>query len=87
MPHCCYPASMTTTITLTSRGSLTLPAAIRKELGLSPNDLMIAETTPEGILLKPAVATPLELYSESRIREFNSEEKKLEQVLKRKGMR
>ena len=85
MQQCSYAAIMTRTITLTSRGSLTLPAAIRKELGLSPNDLMIAETTPEGILLKPAIATPLELYSEDRIREFESEEKKLEGVLKRKG--
>ena len=85
MHQCSCDAIMTTTITLTSRGSLTLPAAIRKELGLSPNDLMIAETTPEGILLRPAIATPLELYSEDRIREFESEEKKLEKVLKRKG--
>ena len=76
---------MKSTIKLTSRGSLTLPAAIRKELGLSPNDLIIAETTPEGILLKPAIATPLELYSEDRIREFESEERELERVLERKG--
>ncbi len=78
---------MTETITLSSRGSLTLPAAIRRELGLAPNSLMIAETTPEGILLRPAFAAPLELYSEERIQEFDAEEKLLEKVLQRKNLR
>ena len=43
---------------------------MRKRYGLKPNDLLIVEPTAEGILLKPAVATPIELYSDERLAEF-----------------
>lgn len=75
---------MTATVTLSSRGNITLPASLRKEFGLSGNDQMIAETTPEGILLKPALTVPLEIYSDQRINEFEKEELDLAEVLKRK---
>lgn len=78
---------MSETVTLSSRGSVTLPAAIRRKLGLTPNSLMIAETTPEGVLLRPAFAAPLEIYSEERIQEFEAEGKQLEEVLQRKNLR
>jgi hypothetical protein len=31
------------------------------------------EETPEGILIRPAVAFPIEIYSEERIKEFEQE--------------
>jgi AbrB family looped-hinge helix DNA binding protein len=49
-----YTATMTATVTINQRGNLTLPAAIRKEMGLSANDQMVVETMAEGILLPPA---------------------------------
>jgi antitoxin PrlF len=76
---------MTATVTINQRGNLTLPAAIRKEMGLSPNDQMIAEITEEGILLRPAITMPLEIYTDERIAEFEQEEARLAEVLKRKG--
>jgi antitoxin PrlF len=76
---------MTATVTINQRGNLTLPAAIRKEMGLSPNDQMIAEITEEGILLRPAITMPLEIYTDERIAEFEREEARLAKVLKRKG--
>ena len=76
---------MTATVTINQRGNLTLPAAIRKEMGLSVNDQMIVETTDEGILLRPAITMPLEIYTDERLAEFEQEEARLAEVLERKG--
>ena len=72
---------MKATLTLTSRGVVTLPAKLRRALGLRPDDQLIAETTPEGLLLRPAVTLPIEIYSEKRIREFDAAEADLAKVL------
>ncbi len=61
-------------ITMTERGVVTLPAKLRKQLGLKANDRLIAETTSEGLLLRPAVTLPIEIYSEERLREFDESE-------------
>ena len=78
---------MKATLTMTSRGVVTLPAKIRRELGLTADDQIIAETTPEGLLLRPAVTLPVEIYSDERIEEFDEEEKDLARVLRRKKKR
>jgi AbrB family looped-hinge helix DNA binding protein len=75
---------MKTTLTVTSRGVITLPAKLRQALGLKADDQLIAETTPEGLLLRPAVTLPIEMYSDKRIREFDEAEAELDQVLSRK---
>ena len=75
---------MKTTLTMTSRGVVTLPARLRQALGLKADDQLIAETTSQGLLLRPAVTLPIELYSEKRIREFDQAEAELERVLPRK---
>ena len=78
---------MKTTLTVTSRGVVTLPAKLRKALGVNASDQLIAETTPEGLLLRPAVILPIEIYSEKRIREFDQAEAELDKVLRRKRKR
>jgi AbrB family looped-hinge helix DNA binding protein len=72
---------MKATVTMTSRGVVTLPAKVRREMGLKADDQLIAETTPEGLLLRPAVTLPIEIYSKKRIREFDKAEAELGQVL------
>jgi AbrB family looped-hinge helix DNA binding protein len=74
---------MKTTLTVTSRGVVTLPTKLRQELGIKADDQLIAETTPEGLLLRPAVTLPVELYTEKRIREFDKAESDLDKVLRR----
>ena len=64
---------------------MTLPAKLRRALGFKPDDQLIAETTPEGLLLRPAVTLPVELYSEKRIREFDEADVELAKVLKRRS--
>ena len=75
---------MKTTLTVTSRGVVTLPAKLRRALGLKADDQLIAETTSEGLLLRPAVTLPVEIYSEKRVREFDEAEAELEKFLRRR---
>lgn len=72
---------MKVTVTINSRGVVTLPARLRAALGLQADDQLIAETTPEGLLLRPAVTLPVELYTPEREREFDDAEAELAAVL------
>ena len=76
---------MKATVTLTNRGVVTLPAKLRRALGLKADDQLLAETTPEGLLLRPAVTLPVEIYSERRIREFDEAETELGKVLSQRS--
>jgi AbrB family looped-hinge helix DNA binding protein len=76
--------AMKTTVMVTSRGVITLPAKLRQALGLKADDILIAETTPEGLLLRPSVTLPVEIYSDARVREFDEGEAELKKVLNRK---
>ncbi len=71
-------------VTMTERGGITIPAPLRKALGLTGNDRLIVEQTPEGILLRPAVSIPIEIYSEERIAEFNRDEEALDRYFQDK---
>jgi antitoxin PrlF len=68
---------MKANVTITSRGVITLPAKLRQALGLKAEDHLIAETTPEGLLLRPAVTMPIEIYTPERVREFDVAEQAL----------
>lgn len=52
------------------RGTLVIPAALRRRFGLGEGSEVIAEETPDGILIRPAVALPEEVYSPERRAEF-----------------
>ena len=72
---------MKATVTINGRGVVTLPAKLRRALGLKADDQLMAETTPEGLLLRPAVTLPLEVYAPEREREFDRAEGELAEVL------
>jgi AbrB family looped-hinge helix DNA binding protein len=72
---------MQATLTINSRGVVTLPAKLRQAMGLKADDQLIAETTPQGLLLRPAVTLPLELYAPERVQEFEEAEAELASVL------
>ena len=72
---------MQATLTINSRGVVTLPAKLRQAMGLKTDDQLIAETTPQGLLLRPAVTLPLELYTPDRLQEFADAEAELAAVL------
>jgi antitoxin PrlF len=75
---------MQATLTINSRGVVTLPAKLRQAMGLKADDQLIAETTPEGLLLRPAVTLPVEMYTPQRVQEFDAAEAELATVLARR---
>ena len=72
---------MQATVTINSRGVVTLPARLRQAMGLKADDHLIAETTAEGILLRPAVTLPVEMYTPARVQEFDAAEAELARAL------
>ena len=52
------------------RGTVVIPAALRRRFGIEEGSLVIAEDREEGILIRPALAVPLETYSQERKAEF-----------------
>jgi len=52
------------------RGTVVIPAVLRRQMHLHEGELMIIESHGDGILLKPAVALPIERYGRERKAEF-----------------
>jgi len=52
------------------RGAVVIPARLRRRFGIREGTLVIAEEREDGILIRPAVALPIEAYSRERIAEF-----------------
>jgi bifunctional DNA-binding transcriptional regulator/antitoxin component of YhaV-PrlF toxin-antitoxin module len=75
---------MTTTIQINTRGTLTLPKPLRQALGLTKGGMVVAETSVDGIVLKPSATFPIEIYSDERVAEFDKAESELARHLKRK---
>ena len=57
---------MLDTIKMGRNGTLVIPAAMRRRLGLNEGELLMVEDTAEGITIRPAVAVPVEIYSPQR---------------------
>lgn len=52
------------------RGAIVVPSRLRKKFGIREGGLVVAEERPEGILIRPAVAVPVEIYTPERKAEF-----------------
>jgi len=52
------------------RGAIVIPASLRKRFGIVEGALVITEEREDGILVRPAVALPVEIYSPERVAEF-----------------
>lgn len=52
------------------RGTIVIPASMRRRYGLEEGSLVIAEEKEDGILVRPAVAVPVEVYTKERRAEF-----------------
>jgi AbrB family looped-hinge helix DNA binding protein len=58
------------TAKLGKRGTLVIPAKLRQRFALKEGDLLVTEVREDGILLRPAVAVPVEIYTPQRKAEF-----------------
>jgi len=52
------------------RGSIIVPASLRKRFGIEEGTLVTAEEKDDGILIRPAVLVPVERYTPERKAEF-----------------
>lgn len=52
------------------RGTIVIPAGLRRRFGFTEGSLVIAEEQTDGVLLRPAAAVPIEIYSPERTAEF-----------------
>jgi AbrB family looped-hinge helix DNA binding protein len=59
-----------TTTTVGRRGTIVLPANMRRRLGLDEGALVVVEEQGGGILLRPAVARAVRIYTPEQRAEF-----------------
>lgn len=52
------------------RGTVVIPSALRKKYGLEDGSQLIVEALPDGLLLRPVVTLPVEIYTPERKAEF-----------------
>lgn len=52
------------------RGTVIIPATLRRRFGLEEGSLVIAEEREDGILIRPAEMPPVEIYTPERKAEF-----------------
>ena len=52
------------------RGTIVIPAALRQKYGFEEGSQVVVEPIPEGVLLRPVVTLPIEIYTPERKAEF-----------------
>ena len=61
---------MRETLKVSSRGQITLPASMRKRVGIHEGSSVIIEDRDDEIVLKPAAFFEIEMYSDKQIAEW-----------------
>jgi AbrB family looped-hinge helix DNA binding protein len=61
-------------IKLGKKGQVSIPQGVLRQLGIAPDSPLLVETTDDGaIVLRQVSVHPVEMYSDARIAEFESE--------------
>ena len=84
MPH----NGMTSVLPVSKRGTVTLPPAFRKKLGLDriANPLVLAEERDGKLILELATAVPVRDIPGGAIKEWIDEDEKAAAKLRRRGL-
>jgi len=48
------------------RGAVVIPAKLRKKFGIEEGSSVLVEEGPDGVLIRPAVTVPIEVWSPER---------------------
>ena len=59
---------------VSGRGQITLPAKLRKRLGIEPGGILIAEEKDGALMLRPAMVMPVEIYSDEDVARWVKED-------------
>jgi len=62
-------------LVVSSRGQITLPAAIRKRLGIQSGGIVTIEEKESEVVLKPAAVVEIETYSNEDIAQWDKEDR------------
>lgn len=65
---------MNETLLVSSRGQITLPAALRKRLGIKAGSVIILEERGNEVVLKPAIVLEVQHYSDEQIAKWDEED-------------
>jgi AbrB family looped-hinge helix DNA binding protein len=60
----------TETTKIGRRGTVVIPAGFRRSYGFEEGSLVVVEARSEGLLLRPVVTLPIEIYTPERKAEF-----------------
>ncbi len=63
---------MRETLKVSSRGQITLPASIRKRVGIQGGSTVVIEDRGNEVVLKPAAIFEIEIYSDKQIAEWEA---------------
>lgn len=63
---------MKETLIVSSRGQVTLPAALRKRVGIKEGSAVIIEDRGSELVLKPAAVLEIEMYSDRQMAEWDN---------------
>jgi len=66
---------MSETLLVSSRGQITLPAELRKRLGIKSGDVVILEDRGNEVVLKPGIVLEVQHYSDRQIEQWDAEDK------------
>lgn len=65
---------MSETLVVSSRGQITLPAALRKRYGIKGGDVVILEERGNEVVLKPGAVVEIGLYADEQIAEWDADD-------------
>jgi len=66
---------MPTTLVVSSRGQITLPATTRKRMGIKGGDVVILEDRGGEMVLKPGVVLEIQSYDDDEIAQWDADDR------------
>jgi antitoxin PrlF len=66
---------MRQTLLVSNRGQITLPASIRKRLGIQSGGVLTLEEKDNVVVLRPAAVVEMETYSDEEVARWDKEDR------------
>jgi antitoxin PrlF len=67
--------NMRQNLLVSSRGQITLPASVRKRLGIQSGGIVTLEEKDNAVVLRPAAVVEIETYSDEEIARWDKEDR------------
>ena len=74
---------MNQTLVVSRRSQITLPALLRRRLGIEAGDVVVLEDRGHEVVLKPRAAMEVEIYSDDQIAKWDADDQLSEEDRKR----